>query len=94
MNNPNQFKSITDGWQHNSPLAWGELFNEYIKYITAMTYIHKEYIKRSEKMTDLYKELSVNTERMINHWLKKFHNHPSSKEQRREKWVNKLKDKK
>ena len=86
MNNPNQFKSITDGWQHNSPLAWGELFNEYIKYITSMTDIYKEYIKRSEKMTDLYKELAVNTERMtdlykesvkntkrmINHWLKNF----------------------
>ena len=49
MNNPNQFKSITDWWQHNSPLAWGELFNEYIKYITSMTEIYKEYIKRSEK---------------------------------------------
>ena len=64
MNNPNQFKSITDGWQHNSPLAWGELFNEYIKYITSMTELYKEYLKRSEKMTDLYKELAINTERM------------------------------
>jgi len=107
MNNPNQFRSITDWWQQNSPMAWGEMYNEYIKYITSMTEIYKEYIKRSEKMTELYKELAVNTEkmtdlykesvksteRMTNHWLNKFPKPPSSKEQRREKQVNKLKDK-
>jgi len=107
MNNPASFRSITDWWQHNSPLAWGEMYNEYIKYITSMTEIYKEYIKSSEKMTELYKELAVNAERMTdlykesvksteimtNHWLNKFPNPQSSKEQR-EKQVNKLKDKK
>jgi hypothetical protein len=108
MNNPNQFRSIMDWWQQYSPMAWGEMYNEYITYITSMTEIYKEYIKRSEKMTELYKELAENTERMTdlykesvkntermtNHWLNKFPNPPSSKEQRREKQVNKLKDKK
>jgi len=27
MNNPNQFRSITDWWQQNSPMAWGEMYN-------------------------------------------------------------------
>ena len=108
MNNPNQFRSITDWWQQNSPMAWGEMYNEYIKYITSMTEIYKEYIKRSEKMTELYKELAVNTEkmtdlykesvkiteRMSNHWLNKFPNPLFSKEQRPKKRVSKLKDKK
>ncbi len=108
MNNPNQFRSISDWWQQNSPMAWGEMYNEYINYITSMTEIYKEYIKRSEKMTELYKELAINTERMTdlykesvkstermsNHWLNKFPNPLFSKEQRREKRVNKLKDKK
>ena len=108
MNNPNQFRSITDWWQQNSPMAWGEMYNEYIKYITSMTEIYKEYIKRSEKMTELYKELAINTEkmtdlykesvksteRMSNQWLNKFPNPLFSKEQRPEKRVSKLKDKK
>jgi hypothetical protein len=108
MSNLNQFRSITDWWQHNSPMAWGEMYNEYMKYITSMSEIYKEYIKRSEKMTELYKELAVNTERMTdlykesvkstermtNHWVNKFPKPSSSKEQRREKQVNKLKDKK
>ena len=108
MSNPNQFRSITDWWQQNSPMAWGEMYNEYIEYITSMSEIYKEYIKCSEKMTELYKELAVNTERMTdlykesvkstermtNHWLNKFPKPPSSKEQIREKQVNKLKDKK
>lgn len=40
MNNPDQFRSIMDRCQHNSPLVWGETYNEYIKYITAMTEIY------------------------------------------------------
>ena len=64
LTNPNQFKSITDWWQQYSPLAWGEMYNEYIKYTTSMTEIYKEYIKSSERMTELYKELAINTERM------------------------------
>lgn len=107
MYNPNQFNWITEFWQQNSPVAWGEMYNEYITYITSMTEIYKEYIKRSEKMTELYKELAVNTERMTdlykesvqctermtNHWLSKFPNPPSSKVQRRENQIKKLKGK-
>ena len=105
---PSQFRSIMDWWEQNSPMAWGEMYNEYITYIASMTKIYKQYIERSEKMTELYKELAINTEkmtelykesvksteRMTNHWLNKFPNPPSSKEQRREKQVNKLKNKK
>ena len=94
MNNPNQLTLITDWWQQNSPMSWGETYNEYIKHITSMTEIYKEYIKRSEKMTELYKELAVNTERMTNHWVNKFPKPSSSKEQRREKQVNRIKDEK
>ena len=108
MNYPSQFRSIMDWWQQNSPMAWGEMYNEYITYIASMNKIYKEYIECSEKMTELYKELAVNTEkmtelykdtvksteRMTNHWLNKFPNPTSSKEQRREKQVNKLKNKK
>ena len=108
MDYPSQFRSIMDWWEQNSPMAWGEMYNEYITYIASMTKIYKEYIECSEKMTELYKELAVNTEkmtelykdtvksteRMTNHWLNKFPNSPSSKEQRKEKQVNRLKDKK
>ena len=108
MDYPTQFRSIMDWWEQNSPMAWGEMYNEYITYIASMTKIYKEYIERSEKMTELYKELAINTEkmtelykesvksteRMTNHWLNKFPNPASSKEQRREKQVNKLKNKK
>ena len=45
MNNSNQFRSITNLWLQNSPLAWGEMYNEYIVFITSMTEIYKEYIK-------------------------------------------------
>lgn len=106
-NNPNQFKPITEWWQQYSPLAWGEMYNEYIKYTASMTEIYKEYIKSSERMTELYKELAVNTERMTElyresvnstermtkYWLNKFPQPPSSKEQRKEKQNSKLKDK-
>jgi hypothetical protein len=46
-----------------------------------------------EKVTKMYKELAVNAERMTNHWLNKFPKPSSSKEQRREKQVNRLKNK-
>jgi hypothetical protein len=93
LTDPDQFKSITDWWQRNSPLAWSETYNEYLKYTTSMTEIYKEYIKNSERMTELYKELAVNTERMTElykesvkgtermtkYWLNKFRNPSYSK---------------
>ena len=108
LNDHNQFKSITDWWQQYSPLALGEMYNEYIEYTATMTEIYKEYIKSSERMTELYKELAVNTERMTElykeyvkstermtkYWLDKFRNPLSSKEQRRERPASKSKDKK
>jgi hypothetical protein len=106
-NNPNQFKSITDWWQQHSPLAWGEMYAEYINYTTSMTEIYKEYIKSSERMTELYKDLAANTERMTElykesvkttermtkYWLTRFPQPSSSKEQNLEKQTSKLKDK-
>ncbi len=108
MTNPNQFKSITDWWEQYSPLTWGEMYNEYIKYTASMTEIYKEYVKSSERMTELYKELAINTERMTElykesvtstermtkYWVNKFHNPSYSKEQKRERQTSKLKDKK
>jgi len=70
------------------------MYNEYITYVTSITEIYKEYIKLPEKMTGLYWELAVNTERPTNHWLNKSPKPSSSKEQRKEKQVNRLKDKK
>jgi hypothetical protein len=37
MNYPNQFRSIMDWWQQNSPIAWSEMYTEYINYVTSMT---------------------------------------------------------
>ena len=50
MNYPNQFRLIMDWWQQNSPIAWREMYDEYITSITSITEIYKDYIKRSEKM--------------------------------------------
>ena len=94
LNNPNQFKSITDWWQQYSPLALGEMYNEYIEYTATMTEIYKEYIKSSERMTELYKESVTSTERMTKYWLNKFRNPLSSKEKRRERQTGKVKEKK
>lgn len=58
-----------------------------------MTELYKELAINTERMTELYKKSVKSTERMTNHWLNKFPNPPSSKEQRREKQVNKIKDK-
>ena len=106
-NNPNQFKPIADWWQQYSPLALGEMYNEYIRYTASMAEIYKEYIKSSEIMTELYKELAANTERMTElykesvkstermtkYWLNKFPQHSPSKEQKKERQTGKFKDK-
>jgi LPS O-antigen subunit length determinant protein (WzzB/FepE family) len=108
VDNSNEFKSITDWWQQNSPMVWAEAYDEYISYITSMTEIYKEYIKSSEKMTELYKELAINAERMTNlykesvkntermsrYWSIKFPFSTASKEHRKEKQTGKLKGKK
>jgi hypothetical protein len=96
---PYQLKSITEWWQQYSPLAWSQMYNEYIKYTSSMSEIYKEYIKSSERMTELYKELALNTERMTElykesvkstermtkFWSNKFGTLPSLKKQRKEK---------
>ena len=65
MNYPNQFRMIMDWWQQNSPIAWSEMYTEYITYVTSMTEIYKEYSKPSEKTIELYRELAINTERIL-----------------------------
>jgi hypothetical protein len=61
---PNQFTPFMPLWQQYSPMAWNDMYNEYIKYTARMTEIYKEYIKSSERMTESYKELAENAQRM------------------------------
>jgi hypothetical protein len=62
--NTNAAKPNTDLWQRYFPMAWTEMYNEYIKYAARMTEIYQEYAKSSERMTELYKELAMNAEKM------------------------------
>jgi len=55
--------------------------------------LYRELVLNTEIMSDLYESVK-STEWLTNHWLNKFPNSPSSKEQRKEKQVNRLKDKK
>ena len=64
LTHPNQFTPFIPLWQQYSPMAWNNMYNEYIKYTARMTEIYKEYIKSSERLTELYKELAANTQRM------------------------------
>jgi hypothetical protein len=68
----NAVNSITDLWQQYSPMAWTEMYNEYIKYTVRMTEIYQEYAKSSERMTELYKESAKSTEKMTKYWLNYF----------------------
>jgi hypothetical protein len=61
---PNQFTPIMPLWQQFSPVAWNNMYSEYIKYTTRMSEIYSEYIKSSERMAELYKELATNAHRM------------------------------
>jgi hypothetical protein len=38
----NAVNSITDLWQQYSPMAWTEMYNEYIKYAARVTEIYQE----------------------------------------------------
>ena len=70
---PNAITStIADLWQRYSPIAWSEMYNEYINYIGRMTEIYDEYAKSSERMTELYKESAKSTEKMSKKWLNQF----------------------
>ncbi|HZD35659.1 MAG TPA: hypothetical protein VE130_10675 [Nitrososphaeraceae archaeon] len=62
--NPNEITSISNLWQHYSPLSWSEIYSEYINYTRRMTEIYNEYAKSSQRMTELYKELAANAEKM------------------------------
>lgn len=62
--NPNENTSISNFWQQYSPMAWSEIYNEYINYTRRMTEIYNEYAKSSQRMTELYKELAANAEKM------------------------------
>ena len=84
--NPYQLKSIMEWYQQSSPLAWSEMYNEYIKYTTSMNEIYKEYVKSSEKLTELYKELAANTEKMT----KLYKESVKSTERMTKYWSNKF----
>jgi hypothetical protein len=62
--NPNEIASISNLLQQYSPVALGEMYNEYINYTRRMTEIYNEYAKSSQRMTQLYKELAANAEKM------------------------------
>jgi hypothetical protein len=62
--NPREIASISNLWQQYSPIAWSEIYNEYINYTKRMTEIYNEYAKSSQRMTQLYKELAANAEKM------------------------------
>ena len=62
--NLNEIASISNLLQKYSPVAWSEMYNEYINYTRRMTEIYKEYAKSSQRMTQLYKELAANAEKM------------------------------
>ena len=62
--NPNENASISNLLQQYSPVAWSEIYNEYINYATRMTEIYNEYAESSQRMTQLYKELAANAEKM------------------------------
>jgi hypothetical protein len=62
--NPNEIASISNSWQRYSPMAWSEIYNEYINYTRRMTEIYNEYAKSSQRMTQLYKDLAANAEKM------------------------------
>jgi hypothetical protein len=97
--NPNAVASNSNLWQQYSPMAWSEIYNEYINYIRRMTEIYNEYAKSSQRMTQLYKELAANaekmtelykesansTERMSKYWLNFLWMKPLSKNKGEEK---------
>jgi hypothetical protein len=62
--NPNEIASISNLWQQYIPMAWSEIYNEYINYTRRMTEIYNEYAESSQRMTQLYKELAANAEKM------------------------------
>src|SRR5215208_866398 len=55
---PNQFTPFMPLWQQYSPMAWNDMYNEYIKY--------------TARMTEMYKESAKNTERITKYWLDYF----------------------
>jgi hypothetical protein len=90
---PNENGSNSNLWQQYSPMAWSEMYNEYINYTRRMTEIYNEYAKSSQRMTQLYTELAANaekmtelykesansTEKMTRYWLHFLWMKPSSK---------------
>ena len=61
---PNEIVLNSNLWQQYFPMAWSEMYNEYINYTRRMTEIYNEYAKSSQRMTQLYKELAANAEKM------------------------------
>jgi hypothetical protein len=61
---PSKIDSISNLWQKYSPIAWSEIYSEYVSYTRRMTEIYNEYAKSSHRMAELYKELAANTEKM------------------------------
>ena len=50
---PNEIGSASNLWQQYSPMAWNEMYDEYINYTRRMTEIYNEYTRSSQRMTQL-----------------------------------------
>jgi hypothetical protein len=64
----NPFTPIMPLWQQYSPMAWANMYNEYIKSSERMTELYKELAENAQRMTELYKESAKSTERITKYW--------------------------
>ena len=61
LNDPDPFATTNkDFWQHYSPTAWIDMYNESVRNV--------------ERITELYKESVKSTERMMRYWQNLFQN--------------------
>lgn len=67
MNDPDPSAPTTnkDFWQHYSPTAWIDMYNESVRNVERITELYKESVKSTQRMIELYKQSIAISERMI-----------------------------
>ncbi|MCD6038248.1 MAG: hypothetical protein K0S67_2137 [Nitrososphaeraceae archaeon] len=69
LNDPDPFTTTPttnkDFWQHYSPTAWIDMYNESVRNVERITELYKESVKSTERMIELYKQSIAISERMI-----------------------------
>ena len=69
LNDPDPFatKPTTnkDFWQHYSPTAWIDMYNESVRNVERITELYKESVKSTQRMIELYKQSIAISETMI-----------------------------